>query len=127
MYSSIEDDNRINARLKVINYLCAYHSMSSPYCILNNWFHIFFLGNKISVSFRSFDLEESVSCNEDYVEIRKDDAVGEIIGVYCGNDIPGNITTANKLWIKFRSDAEEIANGFIADYSLGKVNIYCFE
>ena len=71
------------------------------------------------VSFRMFNLQETEFCNGDYVEIRVNDGGGELLGHYCGsNSLPSNITAANKLWIKFRSDADTTATGFIADYSL---------
>lgn len=74
------------------------------------------------VSFQLFNLQETEFCNGDYVEIRVDDGGGELLGHFCGsNSLPSNITAANRLWIKFRSDAEITAPGFIADYSLRKL------
>lgn len=73
------------------------------------------------VSFRLFDLQETEFCNGDYLEVRVNDGGGELLGHFCGsNTLPGNITASNRLWIKFRSDADTTASGFIADYSLGK-------
>ena len=71
------------------------------------------------VSFRMFNLQETEFCNGDYVEIRVNNAGGELLGHFCGSSaLPGNITAANKLWIKFRSDGDTTAPGFLADYSL---------
>lgn len=70
------------------------------------------------MTFRLFDLQETEFCNGDYVEIRANDGGGELLGHFCGSTLPSNITAANKLWIKFRSDADSTAPGFIADYSL---------
>lgn len=70
--------------------------------------------------FRSFDLEDSDFCNTDYVEIHENDPSGPLIGKYCGNRIPSNVTTAHKLWIKFRSDDFGTSAGFLAYYSIGK-------
>jgi cubilin len=71
------------------------------------------------VSFRMFDVQETEFCNGDYLEIRVNDGGGELLGHYCGTGfLPSNITASNKLWIKFRSDADSTAPGFIADYSL---------
>lgn len=74
------------------------------------------------LSFRMFNLQETEFCNGDYVEVRVNDGGGELLGHYCGSSsLPGNITAANRLWIKFRSDADTTAPGFIADYSLRKL------
>ena len=71
------------------------------------------------VSFRMFDIQETEFCNGDYLEIRVDNGGGELLGHFCGTGfLPSNITASNKLWIKFRSDADSTAPGFIADYSL---------
>ncbi|XP_068081387.1 cubilin [Anabrus simplex] len=74
-------------------------------------------GNRVMVNFRSFALEESTSCNKDYLEIREGDGAGRMIGIYC-TELPSNITASQTLWIKFHSDGDETAAGFIADYSL---------
>ena len=68
--------------------------------------------------FLQFDLEDSDNCNRDYVEIHRDSAEGPILGHFCGNSIPANVTTAEKLWIKFNSDSANTAGGFIAHYNL---------
>jgi hypothetical protein len=43
-----------------------------------------------------FDLEESEYCNRDYVEIHRDSAEGPILGHFCGNTVPTNVTTADR-------------------------------
>nr|CAD7261777.1 unnamed protein product [Timema shepardi] len=73
-------------------------------------------GNRAQVSFQMFDLENN--CAEDYVEVRRDNATGPLMGEYCGNTIPSNLTASHSLWIKFRSSDAGTAGGFIADYSL---------
>jgi len=75
-------------------------------------------GNRILLSFRVFELESSEFCNDDYVELRKGSAAGPLIGVYCGSDIPSNITATHSIWIKFQSSGTGTASGFIADYSM---------
>jgi cubilin len=72
----------------------------------------------VLISFSLFELETSDFCNADYVELRRDSAVGSLIGVYCGNDIPNNITAAHNIWVKFQSSGTDTARGFIADYSM---------
>ncbi|XP_046451773.1 cubilin-like isoform X2 [Daphnia pulex] len=76
-------------------------------------------GNRVMVSFRMFNLQDTEFCNGDYLEIRTNDGGGELLGHFCGTGfLPSNITASNKLWIKFRSDDDSTAPGFIADYSL---------
>jgi len=72
------------------------------------------------------NIQETEFCNGDYIEIRSENGGGEMIGHYCGNPttLPSNMTAANKLWIKFRSDGEITAPGFIADYSLRNIFVY---
>ncbi len=74
----------------------------------------------MALSFRRIDIEVSDFCNSDFVEIHENDASGPLLGHFCGNEIPTNISAAEKLWILFRSDADGQAPGFMADYSLGK-------
>ncbi|GLG98263.1 Cubilin homolog [Gryllus bimaculatus] len=74
-------------------------------------------GNRVTVGFRAFELEQSDNCNKDYLEVRANSAEGNLIGVYC-QDLPSNITASQTLWIKFHSDSDGTARGFLADYSL---------
>ena len=76
-------------------------------------------GNQITLQFESFQLESSENCNRDYVEIHEGSEEGRLLGLYCGSNLPTNITTGiGKLWVKFNSDTTGIANGFSAFYSL---------
>ncbi|XP_066598353.1 cubilin-like [Prorops nasuta] len=74
-------------------------------------------GNKISLSFNVFDIEPSTNCDLDYLEIREENGVGKLIGNYCGKDVVDTITSNKKLWVKFKSDGEGTAKGFLAEYS----------
>lgn len=76
------------------------------------------------LSFSDFSLEKNPDgfCNEDYVEIRHKDADGDLLGLYCGDDLPTNVTVSDSIWIKFRSDLSGTAKGFVADYTLSKLN-----
>lgn len=76
------------------------------------------VGNKVHISFQSFHLENNDYCNTDYLEIHEDDPAGRLIGKYCGDNIPSNVTSASKLWIKFRSDDIGTAPGFMAHYEI---------
>ncbi len=68
--------------------------------------------------FSLFELEESDFCNKDFVEVRRGGATGDVIGRYCGNSLPTNLTVGNQLWIKFRSSAQVQGRGFMAQYSM---------
>ncbi|XP_065344562.1 cubilin [Cloeon dipterum] len=76
-------------------------------------------GNSLQLTFSMFDLESSEFCNNDYLEIRRGKS-GEdrLLGVFCGSDLPRNLTLVNELWIKFRSDGSNVGAGFLAHYSL---------
>lgn len=61
-------------------------------------------------------LRSSPSCNENYVEIRKDGRNGTLIGSFCGNELPANIEESQKYWIKYQTDSATTSNGFLAEY-----------
>ncbi|RWS21660.1 Cubilin-like protein, partial [Leptotrombidium deliense] len=76
-------------------------------------------GNRVSLSFTDFHIEQSEYCKSDYVEIRENDFSGKLIGRFCGNSIPNlHELSANVLWVKFRSDELSSSQGFRAVYSL---------
>ncbi|XP_059471095.1 cubilin-like [Neocloeon triangulifer] len=76
-------------------------------------------GNFMKMTFSMFDLESSEGCSNDYLEIRKGTTAEDpLIGVYCGSNIPNNISISSKLWIKFKSDDQTVGAGFLAHYSL---------
>ncbi|XP_028042901.1 cubilin homolog [Bombyx mandarina] len=77
-------------------------------------------GNQIYITFESFNLEFSEACNEDYLELRENSGSGQLLDVYCGNDIPSNVTIGNKLYIKFHSKMQSTVktNGFLIHYGL---------
>lgn len=58
----------------------------------------------------------SPSCNDNYLEIRENDKNGAIFGIFCGNQIPANIPSANTYWIKYQTDETSVNNGFLAEY-----------
>lgn len=73
--------------------------------------------------FSFFSLEDHLpTCAMDYLELREGNVHGRLLGRYCGNQAPSNLTAVNGLWIKFRSDDSLTEQGFIAQYSTGK---YC--
>lgn len=74
-----------------------------------------------TVPHRTFNLMNHPSCNYDYVELREGDVHGRLIGRYCGTRFPGNLTAANGLWIKFRSDEYGSGTGFLAEFNTSKL------
>jgi len=75
----------------------------------------------MELTFSMFNLEQSDDCNNDYLEIRNGTSgVDPLLGVFCGDQIPNNITASNKLWIKFRSDGQNVGAGFLAHYALSQ-------
>lgn len=80
----------------------------------------------MSLNFIDFQLEEDEFCNEDYVEVRENDSFGNILGVYCGRNLPTNITIGSSLWIRFRSNSIDSAKGFTANFKYGNNIILTF-
>ncbi|XP_071156308.1 cubilin-like isoform X2 [Mytilus edulis] len=75
-------------------------------------------GNNILIAFSFFSLEDHLpTCAMDYLELREGNVHGRLLGRYCGNQAPSNLTAVNGLWIKFRSDDSLTEQGFIAQYS----------
>ena len=73
-------------------------------------------GDKVILSFESFDLEEEAVCQYDYVLIRDgSSSKSPLIGKFCGKSRPATITsTDNYLWILFNSDSSATSHGFKA-------------
>jgi len=68
---------------------------------------------------RAFDLESTDGCARDYVEIREKDNINNVLGRYCGNTVPSNITIARSMYVRFRSDDANNFAGFTAQFSTG--------
>ncbi|KAL1132415.1 hypothetical protein AAG570_010370 [Ranatra chinensis] len=80
-------------------------------------------GNSVNFGFLQFNLPFSQACNEDYVEIREGDSGGKLLGIFCGNTLPQNISVGEHVWLKFKSsEDEQTALGFSAAYSLAYDN-----
>ncbi|XP_041486764.1 cubilin isoform X1 [Microtus oregoni] len=88
------------------NVECVWNVVSSP-------------GNQLQLSFLSFQLENSLNCNKDFVEIREGNATGRLVGRYCGNALPGNYSPikGHTLWIRFVSDGSGSGMGFQARFN----------
>lgn len=71
-----------------------------------------------------FDVEGSVNCNYDYLEVRDSNENGTQLGRLCGSNIPDVITSKyNELWMKFVTDGSVNNHGFLANYT--NVNMGC--
>ncbi|KAM6162076.1 cubilin isoform 2-T2 [Erethizon dorsatum] len=86
---------------------CVWNIISSP-------------GNRIQLSFISFQLEDSQDCSKDFVEIREGNATGPLVGRYCGSSLPHNYSsiTEHLLWIRFVSDGSYSSIGFQATFTM---------
>ncbi|KAH3692443.1 hypothetical protein DPMN_194284 [Dreissena polymorpha] len=74
-------------------------------------------GNRVQLAFSVFNMEDHEFCNLDYVEIHEGQLGGPLLGRFCGENRPTNLTAYNGLWIKFRSDESASALGFVAQFS----------
>uniref|UniRef100_A0A182SAV1 CUB domain-containing protein n=1 Tax=Anopheles maculatus TaxID=74869 RepID=A0A182SAV1_9DIPT len=74
-------------------------------------------GNKMTLFFKELDIDSTDDCNGDYLEVREQYENGPLLGDFCGNQIPTNLTVANSFWVKFRSNEADVAKGFLAGYS----------
>uniref|UniRef100_A0A8B9TLF7 Cubilin n=1 Tax=Anas platyrhynchos TaxID=8839 RepID=A0A8B9TLF7_ANAPL len=89
-----------------LNTECVWTILSSP-------------GNRLQLSFITFQVESSEGCTEDYLEIREQNATGRLAGRFCGNSLPSNYTSTvgHILWVKFVSDSSGTNVGFRATFS----------
>lgn len=74
-------------------------------------------GNKLRLTFSEFELQQSENCDLDYLEIREDNGIGKLLSISCGTDIEP-VESSSKLWIKFKSDGDQVAKGFVGQYTL---------
>uniref|UniRef100_A0A182Y0Z6 Cubilin n=1 Tax=Anopheles stephensi TaxID=30069 RepID=A0A182Y0Z6_ANOST len=74
-------------------------------------------GNKMTLSFKELDIDSSEDCNGDYLEVRERDENGPLLGDFCGNQLPSNLSEASSFWVKFRSNEVGVGKGFLAEYS----------
>ncbi|XP_061094184.1 cubilin [Conger conger] len=76
-------------------------------------------GNRLQLSFISFQLQHSSGCSRDYLEIREGNSTGPQVGRLCGSSLPANYTSlvGHVLWAKFVSDSAISGAGFQATFS----------
>ena len=68
------------------------------------------------MTFEVFELQSSLNCDHDYLEIREESGVGKLIGVYC-SEIPPPIESSKKIWMKLKTDDTATGKGFLGEYS----------
>ncbi|CAG2112441.1 unnamed protein product, partial [Medioppia subpectinata] len=82
------------------------------------------MGSLVQLSFLHFDVEGSIDCTYDYLEIRESNENGTNLGRYCGAILPETTTSKyNELWLKFGTDGSVSNHGFHANYS--SIDIGC--
>lgn len=79
-------------------------------------------GDKIALRFYSFSLDEDGTCDKAKLVVRdgySDDA--NVLGVYCGNNRPPELTsTGSRLWLQFSSTERAEGKGFLLNYDTGE-------
>ena len=74
----------------------------------------------VVLSFRFIDLESDNLCRYDYVDVYSGHAGGQRLGRFCGTARPGAlVSTGNKMYLRFISDASVQRKGFQALHSTG--------
>ncbi|XP_022107899.1 cubilin-like isoform X2 [Acanthaster planci] len=82
---------------------------------------------RIKFTITDLSIEEHANCVYDYVEVRDGfDETAAFVGRYCHADAipPPFVSTANTLWVKFKSDVSVSAGGFRATYELDCGGVY---
>ena len=76
--------------------------------------------------FNAFELEPHQECTYDHVEIFDgDDSASRTLGKFCGAKVPEPIvTSSNKMYMTFYSDASVQRKGFHATHTAGTVYIH---
>ncbi|XP_053120680.1 cubilin [Hemicordylus capensis] len=84
-----------------------------PDNLLCEWFLRGPMGHYLTIRFEALDIQNSSECINDYLEIREYNASGDVLGKYCGRDIPNALdTSGNMVYIKFVTDGSINAPGF---------------
>lgn len=95
-----------------LNIACVWEIKASP-------------GNIINLIIPKLNIDYSDNCADDYLEIREGGSIGKVLGVYCGNEPTRNVTSAEVIWIKFKSSNQGASTGFLAEFSYAKtVELY---
>ncbi|XP_019616229.1 PREDICTED: chymotrypsin B-like [Branchiostoma belcheri] len=73
-------------------------------------------GQQVSIEFTYFSLESHSRCSYDSVEIF--DGPGNSLGMFCGTNMPGPVTSSREIVVVFSSDYSVTARGFSFDYEI---------
>ncbi|XP_064190205.1 cubilin [Anguilla rostrata] len=76
-------------------------------------------GNRLQLSFITFQLQPSSGCSSDFLEVREGNSTGHLVGRFCGSSLPTNYTSlvGHVLWARFVSDGSVSGAGFRATFS----------
>ncbi|CAK9795155.1 Cubn [Anthophora quadrimaculata] len=74
-------------------------------------------GNNLTLTFSQFELQKSDNCDLDYLEIRENNGIGRLLNIFCGTDAE-TVKTGSTLWIKFKSDGDDVGKGFVAEFKV---------
>ncbi|XP_076655704.1 cubilin [Halictus rubicundus] len=80
------------------------------------WFMRNSPGNRLKITFSEFELQQSDNCDLDYLEVRENNGIGKLLGVFCGTTTEP-IESSASVWMKFKSDGDGVGKGFVADYA----------
>ena len=93
-----------------------------PNGIESAWLIQFKPGQRIELSFSSFDTEACCDCLRIYDGGSTD---SPLIGKYCGASIPPNVvSTSNEMYLVFESDGTNSRQGFEVEYYNGMFQIF---
>lgn len=87
-------------------------------------------GNYLSLSFEKFSLLDSENCNTDFLEVRRMNSSGQLLGVFCGSKIPSNIKNLGSIWLMFKaSNISDLQigsdfRGFYIEYNICNYSFY---
>lgn len=77
-------------------------------------------GNQISILFEDLQIPASPFCNEDFLEIRRNDSQGPELGLYCVMEpVLDRILVYERVWLKFRSVIGSTGKGFKLSWDTG--------
>ncbi|CAH2282322.1 cubilin [Pelobates cultripes] len=74
-------------------------------------------GHYLTIRFEGLDIQGSINCSQDFIEIREYNVSGRLLGTFCGSTIPGDMVTSDSFaYVKFVSDGSVNAKGFRLQY-----------
>ncbi|NWX82451.1 CUBN protein, partial [Nothoprocta pentlandii] len=72
------------------------------------------LNHTISLFFHAFNLQDSIQCSQDFLEVRNgSDVRSPLLGRFCGNTVPSPIfPRSHVVYLRFKSDASVARDGY---------------